>query len=1406
MSVAQLLAQLGEAGIALVADGERLHFAAASGEFTPALRDAVRARRDAVLAALGGGAGRALAGRLPLSFAQRSLWYLDRLTPGHPAYLMTGRFRLRGAFDAARFARALRGLAARHPFCRAAVLEQAGQPVLTIAAAVDVPFDRVDVAGLAPDEAGARARQALEHAVTQPFDLARAPLLRAVAVHRAPDDWWLAFAIHHLIADEWSIGILMRELSALYADGDARALPPPTSAEALLQVARAAGDAQREADLDHWRRTLAAPLPVLDLPTRGPRPARQQIAGARVRRKLPARLAGAIDALARRHGATPFMVYASAFLVVLARQAEQDEIVLGTVVAGRDQPGLDTLVGCFVNTLALRCDLSGDPTFGALLERVRGVAQAAYAHGATPFERVVEALAPERDPARPPLCQAAIVLENAPAGALALPGVDLESIDTDPVAAKFDLTLVIAARPDGLYAMLDYTVALFSEDAMQRLLGQLTTLLDAALAAPDTRCARLPLLADDETARLAAFEAGPPAPARAPCRLDALFAAQARRTPDRIALSMAGAALDYRALERWVEQVAAQWTARGIGAGAIVGLCVERSFEMVVAVLAVLRTGAAYLPLDPTYPPERLRAMTTQTRLAALLTRADAALPVGLRDALGDAPCITVPPREAVLAATAAVSVSSASSAVAAAVAASAAPNVSNASNVSAASGGADPLACVLYTSGSTAQPKGVRIGHLGLCNLALAQIDAFGIHADSRVLQFASLNFDASTSELFSALLSGATLCLAEAGRLLDDLGGVLRDERISVATLPPAVLRLLDPQPLPALATLVVAGDACPLDLARHWARGRRFLNAYGPTEASVCATIGAFTPAQDSLTIGRPMAGMAVRILDAQGARAPIGVAGDLYIGGVGVSHGYSGAPALTAERFAPDRHAHEAGARCYASGDRARWREDGRLDFLGRRDRQVKLRGMRVEPAEIEAALVSHPAVAAAVVVARADESGERYLAAYVTPRADAGAPLDETALRRWLRERLPPHLVPGAIVALAALPLGPNGKVEHRALPAPDLTRAAARAAVAPRDDTEARLFALWRGMLPAAGAFGVTDDFFALGGHSLLAVRLLAALEPLFGRRLPVSALVTAPTIEALARLLRDAPAAARWSPLVALRAPGPGAPLFCVHPLGGNLLGYLPLVRHLPGRFAVYGLQAPGIDADTQPCASLAELAARHLDALLAVQPAPPFLLAGHSFGGLVAFEMASQLRARGLPVARLIVMDTPAPIEANRPAPVVDDGEWLLRRVRVLERFGDIDLELSADAFLALSAEAQRDRFLALMREAGLLPADAGAALVDRVLAVQRASQQAIRDYRPARYDGAIHLIRAADHASAARDADEARAFADPLLDWPALTSGPVIAATAPGDHITMLAEPQAAEVAAILHDWLA
>src|SRR5262245_5842670 len=786
------------------------------------------------------------------------------------------------------------------------------------------------------------------------------------------------------------------------------------------------------------------------------------------------------------------MVLQAGLAALLSRLGAGDDIAIRSPIAGRTDRALEDLVGFFVNTLVLRTDTSGHPSFRDLIGRVRASNLSAYSHQELPFERLVEALNPARSLAHHPLFQVMLALQNNAPAQLELEGL---SVSVEPVAgasAKFDLSVSLAEERSadgsagGLSGVMEYASDLFERASVEALAGRLVRLLEAAVAAPEVSIGRLDILSAAERHTILqewnATERALPG-----ATLPQLFAAQAAATPDAVAVVFEGEQLSYGELEVRANQLAHQLRARGVGAESVVGVCLERSLELVVALIAILKAGGAYLPLDPGYPRERLNFMLADAAAAVLLTQS------GLRERL-EAPGV----RRLELDGEAAAIAAHPKSAPAGTVA----PH---------------NLAYVIYTSGSTGTPKGVAVTHHGIPNLAAAQIDRFAITSQSRVLQFASPSFDAAVSEIATALVSGATLVLMPAQRGGDALARLVYEHDVSHATLPPVLLDDL-PEDVP-LQTLIVAGEACSADVAARWSPGRRMINAYGPTEATVCATMSEALSGACVPPLGSPIWNTRIYVLDGCLEPVPVGVVGELYIAGAGVGRGYVGRGALTGERFVADRYG-AAGRRMYRSGDLARWRGDGVLEFVGRADHQVKVRGFRIEPGEIEAALVRHASVSQAAVVARPDRSGGQQLVGYVV--LAAGADADAAALRAHVGARLPDYMVPSSIVVLDRLPLTANGKLDRGALPAPEVRASVARLARSPREELLCGLFAEVLGL----ERVGIDDDFFALGGHSLLATRVISRLRSSLGVEVSIRSLFEAPTVAGLVERLGEAGAA----------------------------------------------------------------------------------------------------------------------------------------------------------------------------------------------------------------------------------------------------------------------------------------
>ena len=1062
------------------------------------------------------------AGPIPLSFAQQRLWLIDQMHPG-PAYNVPLAARLRGPLDVEAMARALDELVLRHETLRTVFRQVQGEPAQVVLPPAPVALAVEDLSTLAPEARAAEAERRVAAEARVPFDLAAGPILRARLYRLGAGDHVFQLTLHHIAADTWSVDLLFRELSQLY-DAFARGEPSPLAPLAVQYADYAVwhrarlADGRVERQLAWWVERLEGAPALFEVPMDRPRPPVQSFRGAVETLRLPAPAAAALRALARGEGATPYMATLAAFQALLARYSGLDDVVVGAFVGGREQPETAGIIGSCVNPLPVRTGLGDDPTFRALLSRVREGVLAAHAHQDVPFERIVGELRVERSRAYMPVVQV-VCLPATPEGhALRLPGVESARFPTGMNAANFDLTLTLADPGPELELALEYATDLFERETAAAMLACLVRLLEAGAAEPDRALSTLPLVTPAERAALvdawndtaAGFPAG--------C-VHERFASHAARAPGAVAVVQAGRQVTYGELEAGANRLAHRLRRLGVGPETRVGVYLERSPEMVTAVLAVLKAGGAYVPLDPAWPAERLAWLLADSGAAVLVTRrgvpgpalAGAAAEVCLdRDAAAIAAESDHPPS---------VSVSS------------------------------DQAVYVIYTSGSTGQPKGVVVTHGGLANYVahLARESALG--PDDRVLQYASIAFDACAEHLFTALTSGAAVVLrseamASAAGLLEGCAGAgvtIMDLPTSLWHALPEVVREMGIA-FPASVRLVSIGGeaALPERLAAWWrAVGRpvRLWNGYGPTEATIVATISELTgvladeggPLPAALPIGRPIANLRAYVLDARGLPAPAGVPGELCLGGAGVARGYLGRPGLTAAKFVPDPFG-APGARMYRTGDRVRLLPSGELAFLGRVDEQVKLRGFRIEPGEVEAALRAQPGVRDAVVVLRA-EGGDPRLVAYVA--ADAGADTEPAALRARLRGRLPEFMVPAAVVRLERLPRTPNGKIERRLLPAPEPAAGAPEAEyAAPRTPTEAVLAEIWADVLEVE-RIGVHDNFFDAGGNSLLAVRavlrLMGALQEraiavrAWGGKVPLHALFQAPTVEQLARLVDQA-------------------------------------------------------------------------------------------------------------------------------------------------------------------------------------------------------------------------------------------------------------------------------------------
>jgi amino acid adenylation domain-containing protein len=1322
---------------------------------------------------------RADCGTAPLSFAQQRLWFLDQLKPGIAAYNLPLARRLRGALDVAALEKSVTEVLRRHDALRTVFPVRDGQPVQAINPPRPVALPPVDLSGLPEAERQtAASRLALMEAAT-PFDLSQGPLFRARLLRLSAEDHVVLLTMHHIVSDGWSLGILQSELAALYGAfgrGERPPLPelPIQYADyALWQREHLSGELLRRQSA-YWERQLAGAPAFLPLPTDRPRPPSQTFRGASAFCELPSTLLAGLKAVAQGERATLFMTLLAAFQVLLARYTGQEDIVVGSPIAGRTEVETERLIGFFVNTLVLRTDLSGDPTFRELLQRVREVALGAYAHQDLPFEKLVEELKPERDLSQNPLFQVSFALENASASPFELAGLEVTPLPIESRTTHFDLEVYVWQKPGGLTCTFVYATDLFDSGTIVRMMGHYQTLLEAIVTDANRRVSELAILTEAERRQVVEEwnQTGTEYPRET--TVHDLFEEQAERTPEAEAVVFERERLTYSQLNERANRLAGYLSKRGVGPEVLVGLCVERSLEMVVGLLGILKAGGAYVPLDPAYPKERLAFMLEDTGTQVVLTQKSLreSLPEGQFERVrldADWPEIA---RES-------------------------AENPKSLAR-------ADNLAYVIYTSGSTGEPKGVRIAHRSLVNHGLGIRDHFELAPGDRVLQFSSFGFDVAAEEIFPTLASGAALVLRSDVGLdsFRDFGEFLRTRCVTVANLPSSYwhewvsyLSSSGGALPPTLRLIVVGSEAVSPQRLSDWRRlagGRvRWLNAYGLSETTITSTLyelpvetdgpGREELEVDSVPIGRPIANTRVFILDHWCQPVPIGVPGELYIGGDGLARDYYRRPKLTAQRFLPNPFGGEGDGRLYRTGDRARFQADGTIDFLGRFDDQVKIGGFRIEPDEVQAVLAAHPGVRESVVGAREDSAGERRLVAYVIPARDVL--LSSHALRGWLKKQLPDYMVPSVFVMMKSFPLMPNGKVDRQALPAPALR---ARAGfVAPRNDLERQLAAIWEQTL-SVKPIGIRDNFFDLGGHSLLAAKLVARIERAVGRSLPLAVLFDAPTIGRLGDLLREERWVPSWSSLVPIRRQGSKVPLFCVHGVGGNVMGFRDLATHLSPDQPVYGIQAVGLDGRQAPLTRVEDMARHYIEEIRVVQPQGPYHLAGASFGGTVAFEIARQLRVAGSEVGLVALIDTFA---TERRGTVGQSLKAYGKRMWF--HLGNLLLHPGRLSYIRKKSKTLKRRIRSqLWRIAFHSPQIRSHRLPGTLQDVEESCYLAIRRYVPAPYSGRVTLFRAQKRSVA--DSPEVD------LGWGSLAGGGVEIYEVPGDHGSMLGKPHVAILA--------
>jgi amino acid adenylation domain-containing protein len=1207
--------------------------------------------------------------------------------------------RLKGALNGPVLQRCLDEIVRRHQVLRTRFETVENHPMQVIEPAASLPMPLTDLTGLPEAAREAEAARLSGQEARRPFDLKENLMARARLFRLGPRNHILLLNFHHIATDGWSMGVIFRELRALYPafiEGKASPLPelPFEYADyAVWQRQWLQGDVM-EKQLGYWRKQLEAAPELLELPTDRSRPSTPGRRGAMMRGELPDSLVGALRELSRAEGATLSMTLMAAFQTLLHRYSGQEDLLVGSAIAGRSRTELEGLIGFFVNTLVIRGDLSGHPTFRTLLHRTREVALAAYAHQDLPFEKLVEVLRPPGGMGYPPLFQVMLVVQNTPTESAQLPDLEVTSTLLHTDTSKFDLTFFINDVGESLHMEMEYNTDLFDSGTISRMLGHFQTLLKGIVANPDQRISELPLLTESERHQLMVEwnQTGRDFPRDK--RIHEVFEEQAARTPDAVAVVCAGSTLSYQELDRQANRIAQHLRARGVGPNVLAGLFIERSFEMIIGVLAVLKAGGAYWALEEHLPPERLKTMLADARPKVVLFRRQSGQPpLDLAGAHGaDAPIV--------------ISIEELLETAPATTAAASSP------------GKATDPAYVNYTSGSTGRPKGVVVPHRGVVRLVKG-VDYASLSAEDALLHLSPLSFDASTFELWGALLNGGRVVVMPPGLpTLVEIGEAIRLHGVTTAWLTAGLFHLMVDErveDLKPLRQLLAGGDVLSPEHVRKARRalpGCRILNGYGPTENTTftCTfAVGDESQITSAIPIGRPIANTQVYILDGNRQPVPVGVAGELYAGGDGVACGYLYDPQLTAERFLPDPFSGQAEARLYRTGDRARWRADGNIEFLGRLDEQVKIHGFRVELGEIEKVLNQHPAVRSSAVVTWLEAPGDKRLTAYVVLRHGTATPPD---LRDSLRAQLPEYMVPAAFVTLEALPLTANGKVNRKALPKPDFEEAADESKfVAPDTPTEKALAKIWCDVMDLSHV-GTSDNFFELGGHSLLAVRLISKINKSLNRKLSIPVFFQNPTIEQLGavfdqesrngRELEPVNEHATATPWVRSHGQGRRPPLFFLHgdwTGGGLYCGRLS--KQLGDEQPFYTL--PPYRSENQTAVTMEEMARFHIAAIREHSPHGPYLLGGYCVGATVVMEIARQLLEQGEEVAHMfLIAPPPSSSKLLRGIwPVVDRlGEilnWdLQNKIYCFDRYG-----VAFDRWLGKSPGS---KFEALYRRLGL------------------------------------------------------------------------------------------------------
>ena len=1258
----------------------------------------------------------------PLSFVQLQMWVIDQMTPGNPAYNVPVGYRLRGPLDAAALEDSFNEVIRRHQILRTTFTVENGEPLQRIHPECRI---RINFAELDPATAESRLQLLAAEESLRSFDLSRLPLIHVSLFRVGEAEHVLIINLHHIVVDGISIGLILDEVDIFYRalTGGRDPHPPDLRlqyADFALWQRQAVDDAAYADQLRFWRKQLSGELPVLELPTDFPRPLLQSFKGSNVFLNLPQTSVRGLTSLGAREGCTFFMTVLAAFQVLLHRYSGAEEIVIGTPVALRDPGKVGFLIGNCLNMAALRCDLSGNPDFIELLRRSRNTALNAFSNADLPFEALMKHLKIERNPGRNPVFQ--VMLQVLPASAPTIGELEISNFHFDMKFAQFDLALHFYEESGGQHVRFEYCTDLFRAETVEKFSSAFVRLLQAVVTNPQQKVSELPILSESEKHEvLRAWNNTSRDYPRQQC-LHNLFERTAKRAPNRVAVECAGQSLTYGELNAKANRLANHLRKPGVQPESCVGICLERSLDLIVGLLAILKAGAAYVPMDPSFPPERLAWMMEDAGIVLLVTNTrllkDLSRPglkavcldaewEAIEQGVSDDPGVFLPPSS---------------------------------------------LAYIIYTSGSTGKPKGVMIEHRSVVNFLLSMQDEPGFDENDVLVAVTTISFDIAALEVFLPLISGGRLVVASKNEVVDGaaLLGRIASSGATVLQATPATWKLMLEagwERTPGLKMLC-GGESLPRDLAnRMLQRGAELWNMYGPTETTIWSSVDRVQPGSDPVLIGRPIANTQLYIVDKQMEPVPRGVVGELLIAGDGLSRGYRNRPDLTAERFIETSFL-DPGNRAYRTGDLARFRPDGRVELLGRLDHQVKVRGYRIELGEIEKVLSQHEALKDAVVVTQEDQDGNKRLVAYCIPVT--GGRLKSGELGQFLQRKLPDYMLPSCFVEMKVFPLTPNGKIDRKALPKPEsITLEAGAPFVEPEGELELRLADIWKKALRKP-VIGANANFFDLGGHSLLAAQVFAQMERQIGVKLPLALLFQTPTIRQLAASVQQKSRKCSWKSLVSIQTRGDRPPIFLVHGAEGNVLLYKNLARNLGDNQPVYGLQSRGLDGREGAETRIEEMAAHYREEIQVLQPKGPYFLGGYCLGGTIALEIAQQLRRAGESVALLAMLETYN--LADRPK-VSFPLRTIHKAQNLYFHLTNLLLSLSRGGFgfffEKMKVELGRGKVtLNILWSAMLEKLNYKGGLQYQHLQTRTVNDKAQAAYRPLPYDGKITLFRTKAH----------------------------------------------------------